>query len=144
MLNGFALSAQARGLLLGAVDSTGRPLFVNSVSEGAIPRILGCATYFNKGLYLAGTEASGTGTTYVAAVPEIVGIAGDWTQAMYGTVEGVKVDKTDQATITVGSGTSATTINLWQQNMIAIRAEIEIGFRADTNCFNLLTGNTPS
>ena len=28
--------------------------------------------------------------------------------------------------------------------MFAVRAEIELGFRADTNCFNLLTGATPS
>jgi len=143
-LSGFALGAQARGLLLSAVDSTGRPLFVNNVSEGAIPRILGVPTYFNKGIYVQGTAPSGTGTSAVAGVAAIVGIAGDWTQAMYGTVEGVKISKTDQATVTVGSGDSATTINLWQQNMIAIRAEIEVGFRADTDCFNLLTGAVPS
>lgn len=136
-LSGFALSAQARGLLLGATDTTGRPLFVNNVSEGAIPRILGVPAYFNKGVYKQGT--AGTSGT-----PAVVGIAGDWTQAVYGTVEGVKIDMNDRGSVTVGSGTSATTINLWQQNMIAIRAEIEIGFRADTDVFNLLTGAVPT
>ena len=58
---------------------------------------------------------------------------------MYGTVEGVKIDISDQATLTVGSGSSATQINLFQQNMFAVRAEIELGFRADTSVFNLLT-----
>lgn len=128
VLNGFALSPQARSILLGAVDGNQRPLFINSVSEGAIPRILGQATYFNKGVYKA---ATGTST------PAIVGIAGDWTQAMFGTVEGVKIKITDQATVAVGTDS---TINLWQQNMVAILAEIEVGFRADTSCFNLLTG----
>ena len=135
-LTGFALSPQARGLLLGAVDSTGRPLFVNSVSEGAIERILGVKTVFNKGLYKAGTAGS-------SGTPAVIGVAGDWTQAIYGTVEGVKIDMNDKGTVTVGSGTSATEINLWQQNMVAIRAEIEIGFRADTDVFNLLTGAVP-
>lgn len=137
ILSGFALSPQARGILLSACDSTGRPLFVNSVAQGAIPIILGVPTYMNKGIYKAGT--AGTSGT-----PAIVGIAGDWSQAMFGTVEGVKVDITDNATVTVGSGTSATNINLWQQNMIAVRAEIEVGFRADTDMFNLLTGAVPT
>lgn len=136
MLNGFALSPQARGLLLAAVDSTGRPLFVNNVAEGAIPAILGAPAFINKGMYKAGT--AGTSGT-----PAVVGVAGDWTQAMYGTVEGVQIDINDKGVVTVGSGTSATQVNLWQQNMIAVRAEIEIGFRAVADAFNLLTGAVP-
>ena len=31
------------------------------------------------------------------------------------------------------------TINLWQRNMFAVRAEIEVGFVAQTNFFNALT-----
>ena len=140
ILSGFALSPQARSLLLGAVDSTGRPIFINSVAEGAIPLILSAPTYVSKGCYKAGVAPVGTG----AGTPAIVGIAGDWTQALFGTVEGVKIKVTDTATVVSGSGTNATTINLWQQNMIAILAEIEVGFRADTSCFNLLSGATPS
>lgn len=137
ILNGFALSPQARGILLGAVDSTGRPLFVNNAADGAIPMILGAKTLMSKGVYKAGTSGS-------SGTPAVVGIAGDWTQALYGTVEGVKIDITDNATVTVGSGTSATNVNLWQQNMLAVRAEIEVGFRADTDLFNKLTGAIPS
>ena len=137
VLNGFALGAQARGILLAAVDSTGRPLFVNSVAQGAIPMILGAPAYFNKGMYVAGTAGS-SGTAAV------VGIAGDWTQAVYGTVEGVKISFNDSGVVTVNPGTtSASNINLWQQNMIAVRAEIEVGFRADTSVFNLLKGAIP-
>ena len=136
MLNGFALSPQARGILLGAVDSTGRPLFVNNVADGAIPMILGAPTFVNKGMYKAGT--AGTSGT-----PAVVGVAGDWTQAMYGTVEGVQIDINDKGVVTVGSGTSATQVNLWQQNMVAVRAEIEVGFRAVADAFNLLTGAIP-
>lgn len=137
IMNGFALSPQARGILLGAVDSTGRPMFVNNAADGAIPMILGAKTLMSKGVYKAGTSGS-------SGTPAVVGIAGDWTQALYGTVEGVKIDITDNATVTVGSGTSATNVNLWQQNMLAVRAEIEVGFRADTDLFNRLTGAIPS
>ena len=124
IMNGIALAPQARGILLAATDSTGRPLFVNSTAEGAIDRILGAPTYMNKGVYNAGVN------------PAVVGIAGDWTQALYGTVAGVEISVSDTATLTSGSET----INLWQQNMVAVRAEIEVGFRADTSVFNLLTG----
>ena len=134
-LNAFALSPAAEGILLGSVDSTGRPLFVNSAAEGAIPRILGAAVSSGRGLYKAGVAPVGTG----AGTPAIVGIAGDWTQAMFGTVEGVQIRFADQTGLTINS----TQVNLWEHNMFAVRAEIEVGFRADTACFNLLTGATP-
>jgi len=121
IMNGIALSPQGKSVLLGAVDGDSRPLFINNVSEGAVPMVLGAKTVLNKGVY--------DGTNHV------VGIAGDWSQAMYGTVEGVKIDYSADATLTSGN----TTINLFQQNMFAVRAEIEIGFRADVDCFNRLT-----
>ena len=136
VVNGYAFGAQGRALLLTAVDTTNRPLFMASANEGVVDKVLGNATYFNKNLYKAGTPGT-------SGTPAVVGVAGDWTKALYGTVAGVEISVTDQATVTVGSGTSATQVNLWQQNMVAVRAEIEVGFRADTECFNLLTGAVP-
>lgn len=127
-LNGFALSPQAKGILLSSTDEVGRPLFINSVAEGAIPRILGNPSYESRGAYIAGT-------------PNKVGFAGDWTKAMYGIVEGVDISFSSDATLTLGNGT---TINLFQRNMFAVRAEIEIGFRADLDVFNALTAETVS
>lgn len=121
IMNGLALGPQGKGVLLGAVDGDGRPLFINNVAEGAVPMVLGAKTALNKGIY--------------DATNNVVGIAGDWSQAMYGTVEGVVIDYSSDATLTSGN----TTINLFQQNMFAVRAEIEIGFRADVDCFNRLT-----
>ena len=123
ILNGFALSPQAKSALLAAVDGNERPLFINSVAEGAVPYILGAPTVLSKGVYAGGTTTNK------------VGIAGDWTQAVYGTVEGVKIDYSEDATLTTGSDP----INLFQQNMFAVRAEIEVGFVADEDCFNILT-----
>jgi len=126
ILNGFAISPQMKGLLLAATDKNDRPLFINSVAEGAVPMILGAKTVISKGAYVTGT-------------PKTVGVAGDWTQAMYGTVEGVKIDYSSDATLDLGGGSS---INLFQQNMFAVRAEIEVGFRADTSVFNKLTATS--
>ena len=122
-LNGVVLSPYGKGVLLAATDDNKRPLFINSVAEGAIPMVLGAPTKISKGAYKTGSPAT-------------VGVVGDWTQALYGTVEGVKIDYSADATLVVDQDT---TINLFQQNMFAVRAEIELGFRADTACFNRLT-----
>ena len=122
IMNGIVLSPQGKGVLLAATDGDHRPLFINNVAEGAVPMVLGSRTVLSKGAYVAGT-------------PNHVGIAGDWTQAMYGTVEGVQIRFADQTSLTIGGEN----INLWEHNMFAVRAEIEVGFRADVNCFNVLT-----
>lgn len=127
ILNGFVISPQGKGILLGATDDNKRPLFINNVAEGAIPMILGAKTLQSK-------------AAYKNANPAVVGFAGDWTQAMYGTVEGVKIDFSKEATLTYND----TTINLFQKNMFAVRAEIEVGFRADTSVFNKLTASSAS
>ena len=140
IVNGYVIAPQGKGLLLSAKDTTGRPLFINSVAEGAIPMILGAKTMQSKGAYTAGTAAAGQD----AGTPAVVGFVGDWTQAIYGTVAGVDITVSDQATVTSGTGNEAVTINLWQDNMVAVRAEIELGFRADTSVFNKLTGAIPA
>lgn len=134
-VNGFALSPAGSGLLLSATDTSGRPIFVAGAAEGAIPRLLGAGVVESRGMYKSGAAAVGSG----AGTPAIVGVAGDWSQAMYGTVEGVQIRFADQTGLTINS----TQVNLWEHNMFAVRAEIELGFRADTACFNLLTGATP-
>lgn len=126
ILNGFILSPKGKAILLTAVDGNDRPLFINSMAEGAVPMILGAPVRQSKGAYIAET----------ASTDAVVGVAGDWTQAMYGTVEGVQIAISDQASLTDGEST----INLFEQNMFAVRAEIEVGFRCDTTVFNRLTG----
>ena len=134
-LSGFAMSPAGIGLLLGATDTTGRPIFTASAGDGDVARVLGARTVEARGMYKAGVAPVGSG----AGTPAIVGVASDWTQAMYGTVEGVQIRFADQTGLTINSEQ----VNLWEHNMFAVRAEIELGFRADTNCFNLLTGATP-
>jgi hypothetical protein len=106
-----------------AVDGDKRPLFTAGVETGTISPILGATVSTSKNVY-------------VDATTDILGIAGDFTKAIFGTVEGVQVSVSDQATLTSGE----TVINLWQQNMIAVRAEVEVAFAVEgTGYFNLLT-----
>lgn len=138
-LDGWALSSQAKGLLLGQVDSTGRPLLLESIQNGSsVPQLLGEDVTYTQGVYASGT-------------PNVIGFAGDWSSAVWGTVEGVKIDigngtitdgTTELNVAAPGSGTVTipNTVNLWQRNMFAVRAEIEIGFQVrDTSRFVKLT-----
>lgn len=131
-VNGYAMSPQARGEMLSALDKDGRPIFINNVAEGAVPRLLGQPVEYSKGVYAAGKAA----TSSAAAVPDILGVAGDWTQALYGTVEGVSISISDQTTLPIG--TSGAMESLWQRNMFAVKAEIEVGFVASLAAFNKL------
>lgn len=81
---------------------------------------------------------------YNSGTENVIGYAGDFqSDAVYGTVEGVKVDISDQATIADKAGTGV--INLWAQNMFAVRAEIEVGFRTtDVDRFVALTDGAES
>ncbi len=121
--NGYAISPQMKGVLLSAVDQDRRPLFINSVAEGAIPMILGNRTYLTKGAFVNGSPAT-------------IGVAGDWTKALYGVVDNVEIAFSSDATLKLADNS---TINLFQRNMFAVRAEIEVGFRADTSVFNKFT-----
>ena len=135
-IDGYVFSPQGRGILLSAQDTTKRPLFINSAADGAIPRLLGAPTYFTGAAYKAGAAAAGSDP----AVPDVVGFAGDWSHAMYGVVEGVKIDYSSDATLTYTNQSNETaTMNLFQQNMFAVRAEIEIGFVCEADYFNALT-----
>lgn len=127
ILNGWAIAPQGRGLLLGAVDGFGRPLFTASPNTGgSVTQLLGQPVFVSKGVYAAGT-------------PNQLGFAGDWSGASWGSVEGVQISISDQATLTDGDQQ----INLWQRNMFAIRAEVEVGFIVRNGAhFVKLTGAT--
>ena len=129
ILNGWVLSPQGKAILLNALDANKRPIFINNVSESAVPMILGSRTLLSKGAYIKDATA---------AKKNVVGFAGDWTQAVYGVVEGVKATYADQATLDDGE----TPINLFQQDMFAVKASIEVGFRCDTTVFNKLIQTT--
>lgn len=141
ILNGFAMGPQGEGLLLGAVDKQGRPLFLPNSNDGRIPGVLGAQIVQGRGIYVPGAAASGDDP----AVAAVVGVAGDWSQAMYGMVEDINITFSDQATLTYTNDDGQTeTINLWQRNMFAVRAEFEAGFVANVAAFNLLTGAVPT
>lgn len=130
-LSGWIASPSLHGHLLTATDSLGRQFFVSDPANSrTVGSVFGAPVYKTRA-----TMPSGAGAT-----DDKIGFAGDWQgSAVYGTVEGVQIDISDQATLNDGG----TQINLFQRNMFAVRAEIEVGFRVrDVNHFVSINDGT--
>lgn len=126
---GWALDNRFEPVLNGTVDSAGRPLFIESpLTETAGPiragRLMGRDAFVGAGVY--------------GATGKIYGYLGDWSQAAWGTVGGISYDVSTSATVTV----NGTLVSLWENNLIAVRAEAEYGFLVnDTAAFVKLANN---
>jgi len=129
-LTGWVVSPSLHGLLITAVDSLGRQFFTSDTNQQTVGSMFGAPVYVTRG-----TMPTGAGATN-----DKIGFAGDWQNAaVYGTVEGVQISISDQATLNDGG----TPLNLWQRNMFAVRAEIEVGFRVrDVNAFISINDGT--
>lgn len=114
-LSHWLVSPQLEGTVMVAKDGQGNHAFLRDarIDSGAIGSIFGRDVLKSRAVYDGD------------ATPPVTGIAGDFARsAIWGSVEGIKVAISDQATINDGG----TQINLWQRNMFAIRAEVEVGF----------------
>lgn len=134
-LTGWALDSVLEPVLWGAVDTTGRPIFTslstndNAPALGTAGNLLGRPSYMGEGV----------GSIEHTAV---VGYAGDFSQAAWGVVGGINYSVSNQATVTI----NGTLTSLWENNLVAIRAEAEYGFVVnDVDAFSKLTnvGNSP-
>ena len=128
ILNAIALAPQGKSLVLAATDQVGHPLFTPGVGSNTVGSILGANVAIAKGVYVSGT-------------PAVVGVAGDFSGLRWGSVEGIQMAISDQATLTyTDSNAQTVTLNLWQRNMFAVKFEIEVAFACmDKNQIKLLT-----
>ena len=128
VMNAIALAPQGKSIVLGAVDQVGHPLFTPGVQSNTVGNILGASVAISKGVYVSGT-------------PSIVGVAGDFSGVRWGMVSDINIKFSDQATLAYNDG-SDHTINLWQQNMVAVMVECELAFAVmDKNQLVLLTND---
>lgn len=120
-VTGFAFDTGFEIDLLNAKDTAGRPLFAEAAYTGAVPAlrsgsVLGRTTYMHENVGLDKT----------------VGFAGDWTKAAWGTVGGITMDISTEASVTIGGQL----VSLYENNLVAVRAEAEYGFAlADKDAF---------
>ena len=122
-------------LLLAAAQTTG-PLVFGTRGIGGL--VNGATVSRNASVSGLDADGSGAGTTTFTTL----GIVGDWSQMLWGAVEAISISISDQAVLYVDGGEND--IHLWQQNMFAVRAEVEIGaVIGDVKAFNIY-GTTPA
>ena len=124
-LNGWALSPLGEVVALSNRDTNGGAILnPNVLTNGSVGSVLG------RPVFRSANAQDG----------DVVGIAGDWTKAIWGQVEGVSIDISDNP---VYSPTGELVTAGWQDNMIGVRAEIHVGFIADEDQFVRLTNAAP-
>ena len=117
--NGYAVSPAFHAALLTSLDGNGRPLFFATANESMAD----------------GVVFGGKVATYAAPeglssdLPAVIG--GDWSQAVYGIVEGIKISFSDQASVYDG----ANTLNLWQRNMVGVLVEAQVALAFNPEAF---------
>jgi HK97 family phage major capsid protein len=113
--NGWAFDKRMEPVFNGAKDSSGRPLFLDATYTGKAGLIregslLGYRAFTGKGVY--------------DATAKIYGYLGDWTQTAWGTVGGISYDVSTETSVTINGAL----VSLWENNLVAIRAEAEYGW----------------
>jgi HK97 family phage major capsid protein len=112
---GFAFDVRAEPVLNAAVDTTGRPLFVDTPLTETNPtvrpgRVLGRQAYLGETVYGSGDST--------------VGYLGDWSQCAWGVVGGITYKVSDTAPVTI----NGSLVSAFEKNLIAVLAEAEYGF----------------
>ena len=110
--NGFVFDRVVEPVFLGGVDTTGRPLFVDTPLADTTAAITP-GRLIGRPAYLGDNVASGN----------IVGYGGDWSQLVWGAVGGITYKVSTEAAVTIGG----TLTSLFEHNLVAILAEAEYG-----------------
>lgn len=121
-LTGFVFDAVTEPIFNASMDVNGHPLFVaEPVNDTASPvrsgSVLGRPAAFSD------TVANGN------AAGSVIGIGGDWSKALWGTVGGITFDVSTQSAVTINGELTS----LFENNLVAIRAEAEFGWTIADN-----------
>lgn len=131
-----AIAFTPSGELLLAAAATAGPLTFGTGRTGSL--VANAPTYRNLGATGLDADGSGGGTTTFSTL----GIVGDFNQLLWGVVNSIDIAVSDESVLYVDGGVND--IHLFQQNMFAVRAEVEIGaVIGDVKAFNLY-GTTPA
>ncbi len=116
-LTGWAFDSILEPVFNGQVDSNGRPLFIDQPVDVDTAGILRLGRTMGRPSFIGDGVGTVNGTS-------VVGYAGDFTQAAWGVVGGISYSVSNQATVTI----DGELVSLWENNLVAIRAEAEYGF----------------
>lgn len=115
-LTGWMLDSTVEPDIIEAVDKNGRPIFVD-VPTGADDTLI-AGRLLRRPCYM-GEEVALSGDT-----TKVVGIGGNFSKAVWGAVGGISYDVSTETAVTI----NGELVSLWENNLLAIRAEAEYGF----------------
>lgn len=123
--NGFTTTKRFRKDLRGVVDTNGLPIF-NDVKGGATQSALGLPIGYAAGKAWDHTKA------------EV--IVGDWDNARYGILQGIEYSISEDATLSTVVGEDGEPINLFERDLVALKATMYVGFMTlKEDAFSALT-----
>lgn len=133
-LTGFALDTVVEPLLWGSVDTSGRPIWTDVPTDDNAPAISSSGRLLGRRSFMGEGVAS-------ANMTDVVGFAGDWSQAAWGAVGGITYRISTEAPVTINNEM----VSLFENNLVAILAEAEYGFLVnDPDAFVELTNTNNS
>lgn len=122
-VTGFALDDTLETRFLGAVDSTGRPLWVDLPANEQSSALARPGSLMGRRSFMGEVADPSM---------DILGYAGDWNQARWGVVGGISYRFSTEATVTI----DGSLVSLYENNLVALLAEAEYGFLVnDTDAF---------
>ena len=113
-VNGHVASINLRGKLRGIRDEVGQPIFTPSMQGANSYMLDGVAMTFSRNGALNGTG--------------VLDIAGDWSKLVYSIRKDMTFDVFDTGVITDPTNSNAIVYNLLQQDMVAMRLTMRLGF----------------
>lgn len=111
-VRGFLFDETAETNLLGAVDTTGRPLWVGTPLEDTASAVIPGRLLGRASLLASGVKSD-----------DIIGYCGDWNQVAWGVVGGINYRVSTEASVTI----DGSLVSLFEYNLVAILAEAEYG-----------------
>lgn len=116
-LTGFVFDDVTEPIFNASVDVNGRPLFVaDPITETA--STVRSGSVLSRPAAFSDTVANGN------AAGSVIGIGGDWSKALWGTVGGINFDISTESAVTI----NGELVSLFENNLVAIRAEAEFGW----------------
>ena len=114
-LTGFAVDPMMEPTLLASVDLNGRPIWTDAPADASLPnRLLNRPAGMSEGV--AG-DVNGAPTNVRA-------IGGDWSKTAWGIGSSISYAISRETSVTI----DGQLVSLWENNLVALRAEAEYGF----------------
>lgn len=119
-LTGFVMDNESEPIINGAVDTSGRPIFIESPLDETNPAVRS-GRLLGRPARMARDVASGTTPN------RIVGYAGDFASIRWGILSGLSEDVDTRSAVHLDMGNGPELVSAYERNLTLFRYEAEVG-----------------